>query len=118
MAALEVFIPILAVGGFWACMILLVYMFFSSRHRERMALLDRGLDGRVFSPGPNRHSALKLGTVAFMTGIGVFAGYLLSLLGLPEPVAYFTAVLLFAGTGLVSYYFLAKEPEEKYDEQV
>ncbi len=111
MAALEVFIPILAVGGFWACMILLVYLFFSSRHRERMALMDRGLDASVFSGEPKLENALKLGAVAFMTGIGVFVGYLLSLLGLPEVVAYFTAVLLFAGTGLISYYFVAKGQE-------
>ena len=70
-------IPILAVAGFWAAVIIWVYMFFSSRHRERMALIDNRMDAKVFSQESNRENALKTGVVAIMAGIGVFIAYLL-----------------------------------------
>ncbi|MCB0616089.1 MAG: hypothetical protein KDC75_22380, partial [Phaeodactylibacter sp.] len=95
---------------------LFVYMFFSSRHRERMALIDNRVDAKIFSQESNREDSLKLGIVAIMAGIGVFIAYLLDKSGLPGVVAYFTVILMFSGAGLVGFYYLIKNKEEKQDE--
>ncbi|MCB0558255.1 MAG: hypothetical protein H6573_18650 [Lewinellaceae bacterium] len=116
MSGIEVLIPILAVAGFWGAIILFVYMFFSSRHRERMALIDNRVDAKIFSQESNREDSLKLGIVAIMAGIGVFIAYLLDKSGLPGVVAYFTVILMFSGAGLVGFYYLIKNKEEKQDE--
>ncbi len=112
MSGVEVLIPILAVAGMWTAIIILVYMFFSSRHRERMALVERGLDARIFSTEHRLDNSLKVGIVGIMVGIGVFMGYLLERSGLPDVVAYFTMVLIFGGAGLVGFYFMARRKEE------
>lgn len=116
MQGIEMLIPILAVAGFWAAVIIWVYMFFSSRHRERMALIDNRMDAKVFSQESNRENALKTGVVAIATGIGVFIAYLLDKSGLPGVVAYFTVILIFSGAGLVGFYYLMKGKEEREGE--
>ncbi|MCO6478075.1 MAG: hypothetical protein J5I94_15700 [Phaeodactylibacter sp.] len=113
MSGIEMLIPILAVAGFWAAIIIWVYMFFSSRHRERMALIDNRMDAKIFSKESNRENSLKIGIVSIMAGIGVFIAYLLDKAGLPGVVAYFTIILMFGGAGLVGFYFLIREKEEK-----
>lgn len=116
MSGLESFIPIIAVAGFWAAIILLVYMFFSSRHRERMALVERGVDAKIFATTYRLDNSLKVGIVAIMIGIGLFMGYLLERSGLPDVVAYFTMVLIFGGAGLVGFYFLVKGKDKEGEE--
>ena len=116
MSGIEVLIPILAVAGFWGAIILFVYMFFSSRHRERMALIDNRMDAKIFSRENNRENSLKIGIVAIMSGVGVFIAYLLDKSGLPGVVAYFMVILIFGGAGLVGFYYLIKEKEGKREE--
>ncbi|MCB0584277.1 MAG: hypothetical protein KDD06_02955 [Phaeodactylibacter sp.] len=118
MSGIESLIPILAVAGFWAAIIMWVYMFFSSRHRERMALIDNRLDARIFSQEANRENSLKIGIVAIMAGLGVFIAYLLDKSGLPGVVAYFTVILLFSGAGLVGFYYLIKGKDGNKEEEI
>lgn len=101
-----IIIPVLAIGGFFASTIIFVYMFFSSRHRERMALIDSGQDASIFSRKFNNKENLKFGVVAVMSGLGLLAGEFLQKAGLEDFVAYFSMVLIFGGTGLILYYFL------------
>ncbi len=108
-------IPILAVAGFWAAVIIFVYMFFSSRHRERMALIDNRVDAKIFSRESSQENSLKTGIVAIMAGLGVFIAYLLDRAGLPGVVAYFAVILLFGGSGLVGFYYLMKGREKEVE---
>ncbi|MCB0581806.1 MAG: hypothetical protein KDD10_21175 [Phaeodactylibacter sp.] len=118
MSGIEVLIPILAVAGFWGAIILFVYMFFSSRHRERMALINNRLDAKIFSKESDRENSLKVGIVAIMAGIGVFIAYLLDKSGLPGVVAYFTVILIFSGVGLVGFYYLVKGREKEKEREL
>lgn len=117
MSGIEMLIPILAVAGFWAAVIIFVYMFFSSRHRERMALIDNRVDAKIFSRESSQENSLKTGIVAIMAGLGVFVAYLLDRAGLPGVVAYFAVILLFGGSGLVGFYYLmaGKEKEKEVE---
>ncbi len=114
----EILIPILAVGGFFASIIVWVYMHYSSRHRERMALIESGKDANIFEPTRrNRANALKYGIVGAMSGIGLLFGSILESFGMESEVAYFSMTLLLGGIGLVGFYMLtnAKRQHQESD---
>ncbi|MCI5082509.1 MAG: hypothetical protein MRY78_12490 [Saprospiraceae bacterium] len=115
----ELLIPIFAVVGFFATNILLIYMFFSSRHKERMALLERDKDASIFHAN-GIADALKFGMVAIMIGVGILLGYLLVQMGMPEEIAYFSMILILGGLGLLAYYFYASRNQKfiKSDEEM
>jgi len=100
----EVLIPIIAIVGFFSSIIILVYMFFTSRSRIRLALIEQGQDASIFRKSNNRHIDLRNGMVALMVGTGLLIGYLLERAGLPGFVAYPAMVLILGGLGLIGYY--------------
>lgn len=102
-------VAIISVFGFAA---FLVYMFFSSRHRERMALIESGKDAGIFSGVSRGLASLKWGLVLTMIGIGLAIGLYIDI-GRDHdgPVATFPMVFIFAGIGLLSFYFLTKDKE-------
>lgn len=105
----EVLIPILAIVGFFAAIIIFIYMFFTSRNRIRLALIDQGKDVSIFRKSSRRSLALRNGLVAVMVGAGLLIGYLLEKVGIPGFVAYTAMVLIFGGIGLVAYYFYERK---------
>lgn len=115
----EILIPLLGTAGFFASAIVWIYMHYSSRYKERMALLEYGKDADVYKPRVReRNKTLKYGIVAVMVGLGIFMGNILDGLGMMEEAAYSSMVLLMGGAGLVGYYFLLekkKEEERKND---
>lgn len=103
----EVIIPIVSIVGFFGSIILYVYLFFSSRHKERMALIQSGRDAGIFRKDKSGNSwqALKFGMVGFMGGVGILLGYLLERAGLPGVVAYFSMILILSSFGLILFYW-------------
>ena len=97
-------IPIISVVGFFAAVIYWIHLFYTSRHRERMALLETGQDARIFSARPRPERVLKLGVLLFCCGAGVLFGYFLGKMGMDAEPAYFSMILLFGGLGLIAYY--------------
>lgn len=97
-------IPIVSVVGFFVSIIYWVHIYYTSRHRERMALLESGQDARIFNRGSRPEQILKFGILLFCTGAGVLFGYLLEEMGMDDEPAYFSMILLFGGAGLISYY--------------
>ena len=107
----DIFIPILAIAGFFSSIIIWTYMYFSSRHRERMALIESGADATIFKQDRDNSHALKYGIVAVMCGVGVLFGNILDNAGLQSFVAYFSMILIFGGLGLVGFYFYIAKRE-------
>lgn len=112
---LEELIPIIAVAGFWTSVIVFVYMFFTSRNRIRMALIERDKDAGIFRKTRDLSLALRNGLVCVMVGVGILLGYQLEQLGVPPFVAYLSMVFIFGGLGLIAYYLYAQKklPEER-----
>jgi hypothetical protein len=102
-------VALISVFGFAA---FLVYMFFSTRHRERMALIESGSDAGIFSGLPKGLASLKWGLVLTMVGIGLAIGLYIDI-GRDHdgPVATFPMVFIFAGLGFLAFYFLTKDKE-------
>mgnify|MGYP001466243089 CR=1 FL=1 len=116
MSKVEALIPLVAIVGNFSAIIVFIYFYFTSRHRERMALIESGQDARIFkrdSDQPGR--SLKFGMVAVMSGLGLLVANFLERLGMPGELAYFSMVLIFGGMGLLAYYFTLKVRRETSD---
>ncbi|AUC85078.1 hypothetical protein CW731_07150 [Polaribacter sp. ALD11] len=86
------------------------YLFFSTRNKERLALIDKGVDATIFMKGQqNRKAApfwkiliLNLGLLAMGIGTGMFVGSILyKHLGFENEVAYIGSMFLCAGGALL-----------------
>ena len=91
------------------------YLYFSSRNKERMALIEKGADASIFF-GPKSEKTegsgkwiLKIGVLAIGIALGVLVGAALESAGMDDDVAYPASIFLFGGIGLVTAYFLARK---------
>ena len=107
----EVIIPI----SVFATIFGIVYLFFTTRHKERMAMIEKGMDLSLLSKKSENSSpinfwVIKLGLLMVGIATGVFLGSLASRsLLLNEEEAYPTMILLFGGLALIGSYFLEKK---------
>ncbi|MEN0004539.1 MAG: DUF6249 domain-containing protein [Bacteroidota bacterium] len=102
---IALFIPILGTIGTFSSLIIWIYMHYTARHKERMALIERDKDASIFKvPSRQRHGSLKVGIVAIMIGFGILLANMLEGSGMDGTVAYFSMILLFGGSGLILFY--------------
>jgi hypothetical protein len=89
----------------------ILYFFYTTRNRERLALIEKNADPSILktqNTGSFKKFSIKLGMLFAGAGIGTLVGNILVLTtGLDKPVAYLSMILLFAGVGLIASYFVA-----------
>ena len=96
------------------------YLYFTTRHKERLALIEKDKDVSVFyskktsSASPVwRNVVLNLALVSIGVGLGILLGsFLNTIIGLPEEVAFPASIFLLAGAGLLTGFFLTKKTEK------
>ena len=106
----EFLIPIFLFGGITYVFI----VYFNNRHRERMALIEKGADPAEFKGTPMREwfrtnplSSLKWGLLAVFVGLGLmFAMYLDRNYDVRDSI-YFSCMLVSGGLALIIFYFIA-----------
>jgi hypothetical protein len=103
-----ILVPLMAIVGFFASIIIWIYMHYSSRYKERMALLEYGKDTGTFDIDKSeRGKTLKYGIVGVMAGLGLFIASVLDhTLGMGADSVYVALTLLFGGAGLIGYYYI------------
>jgi hypothetical protein len=89
------------------------YMFYSTRNRERMALIDKGADASLFNTGKDKSGfswsrfTLKLGILFMGVALGIVVGELMAQSGaLYDGVSYPSCIFFFGGLSLVLYYVI------------
>ena len=90
----------------------IVYLYFSSRNKERLALIEKGAEASIFYGPRSERSGkwiLKVGILAIGVALGVLVGAALESAGMDHEVAYPASIFLFAGIALVAAYFLARK---------
>ncbi|MFK7932463.1 MAG: DUF6249 domain-containing protein [Saprospiraceae bacterium] len=110
----EFLIPALAIIGNFSCIFLLIYLFFTGRHKQRMALIEHGKNADIFysSQDSERYRSLKWGIVGVMIGVGLmFSDWVDEWLG--EPLAIVSMTLIWGGMGLIFYYIFITRKESK-----
>ena len=92
----------------------IAYIFFTTRNRERMALIEKGADASLFNTGKTgimnfswSRFSLKTGMFLMGIGLGIIAGEILDSLNvLEEGACYSSMIFFFGGLGLVVFYLV------------
>lgn len=106
----EILIPILVPLGLFA----LIFGIFYMRNRERMAMIERGMDPRMNRPKPAPWENLKWGLLLVGSGLGLFLAFLLdrnmySSNSDENAAIYFALIGIFGGIGLIISYRIEKK---------
>ena len=94
------------------------YLYFSTRNKERLALIEKGADASIFNLGKRTGASWKVVVInlAFLLmgiGLGVFiANVLDTYTGLDEDAVYPAMIFLLAGVGLYVGYTQTKKALE------
>ena len=86
--------------------------------RERMAMIERGMDPRRYKPQSAPYETLKWGLLFIGAGVGLFLAYLLSntlfkSADPDNPAPYFALIAIFGGLGLFLSYRIEKKDNDK-----
>ena len=96
------------------------YLYFSTRNKERLALIEKGAEASIFVKG-RTHTApiwkvlvLNLALLLMGVGIGIFIASILHYnLGLDEDVAFPGTIFLMAGIGLFVGFSMTKNLDKE-----
>ena len=104
--------------GFFAVVFCILYIFFSTRNKERLAMIEKGVDPSMFAARNSKGRTLRLGMLA----IGVAAGIILAVLideytVLDNEAMYPAMIILFGGIALVLNHFLEKKGQSGEDSE-
>lgn len=96
----------------------IMYIFYSTRHKERLALIEKGADASLFNTG--REGAryglnwskftLKVGMLFMGIAVGIIVGAILSNAGVLDEDANYPAMIFFwGGLSLVIFYLIDRK---------
>ncbi len=105
-----ILVPILISLGLFAMIFGIVYV----RNRERMAMIERGMDPRNYKAQPAPYQNLKWGLLLIGAGVGLFLAFLLDRTVFTatrdeNEAIYFGLIAIFGGLGLVLSYRIEKK---------
>jgi len=110
-AILGVLVPF----AFFALIFGIFYVHYTVRNRERMAMIEKGVDASFFETKKgdkkiNGSLIFKLGMFFAGIGIGFFVAYLLTeLIDMQKEPAYFSMIFLFGGAALIAVYLIERK---------
>ncbi len=96
----------------------IMYVHYTTRNKERMALIEKGADASLFNTGKEGKSsvnwgkfALKTGMLLMGIGLGIIAGAILESAAVfpSEEAGYFSMIFIFGGLALVLYYLIDRK---------
>ncbi|MEN8201200.1 MAG: DUF6249 domain-containing protein [Bacteroidota bacterium] len=92
----------------------IIFVIAAARNRERMAMIEKGVNPKDFMSDrkPNSYGILKWALLLVGLGFGLFIGSLLeTYTRIQEEPAYFASALFFGGLGLFLSFMIAKKAE-------
>jgi len=103
-----IFVPI----GFFLAIFAVLYVYWTTRTKERLALIEKGADASIFKTEPSKYALLKWGIFLIGLSIGVITGFALASV-INEVVAFFTMIFFFGGVGLIVAHFVTNTLAKK-----
>ena len=95
--------------AFFALVFASLYVYLTTRNKERLALIEKGADPTLFkqkSEASSGYGNFKAGLFLIGIALGIIAGYYLTESGMEEEPAFFSMIFLFGGIGLVVAFLL------------
>jgi tetrahydromethanopterin S-methyltransferase subunit G len=105
MIAVEIIIPL----SFFLASFGVVYLFLTTRNRERMAMIEKGADPSMFV---NRNIGFKIGMLLVGAAIGLIIGLILIELTTLNEAIVLALILLFGGLGLVAENVISRKRDQ------
>ena len=108
----EILVPVSAFAATFG----IIYVIITARNREKMAMIEKGVDPKEFmaKPKTNSNGIIKWALLLVGVGIGLFLGSVLdTYTDIPEEPAYFACALLFGGLGLVGAFLITRKSDKK-----
>lgn len=97
----------------------LAYLHYSTRNKERMALIEKGADASIFVQGKKgpltpvwKIVILNLSLLLMGIGIAIFLAAVMVKNGMDDDVAYPGTIFLMSGIGLMVGFFMTKKLEK------
>lgn len=98
----------------------IIYLFLSTRNKERLALIEKGADAGIFMKGKQNNSSagkiiiLNLSLLLMGIGVGVFIALILSTYtSLNEDALYPAITFIMAGLGLFIGFYMTKKLDKE-----
>jgi len=100
--------------AFFLAIFAILYVYYTTRSRERLALIEKGVDANIFKidPKESRSDLVKWGIFLIGLSLGVISGFALGSV-IDEVVAFFTTILLFGGLALIVAYIVITKMDKK-----
>jgi hypothetical protein len=113
---LAVMIPMVVSVAMFATIFGIFYL----RNREKMAMIERGMDPRINTP-VNRNYVLTWGLLLMGSGLGLLLAYVLDCTlaftqDRDNPALYFALIAIFGGLGLFTSYLIEKKENKKAED--
>lgn len=89
-----------------------LYYYLLSRHKERILLIEKGADAKLFKTEPKKGSyffAMMIGILLICLSLGFTFGALLERHFMDDELSYIVMILLMLGLGFVVSFFLHKK---------
>lgn len=96
----------------------IMYVHYTTRNKERLALIEKGADASLFNTGREGNRSiswgkftLKLGMLFAGIGLGIIAGSILESAAVfpSEEAGYFSMIFIFGGLALVLFYLIDRK---------
>lgn len=115
MNRVEILVPI----AFFAMIFGIIYISVTAKHRQRMAMIDKGMDPGNLNEKATPFRDLRNGLFLVGIGLGLFFGYLMDV-SMPHngmdgdmtPLPYFIMVALFGGASLVAHHLIVRRKQQ------
>jgi hypothetical protein len=109
----DIFVPLTMFGALFG----IIYVITSARHKEKMALIERGADPELFKRKQVRFSQynlFKYGLFLIGIAIGIIVGGVLAEADVLNDVAgYFSSILFFGGLSLIIAFLLRNKLDKE-----
>ncbi|SNR24762.1 DUF6249 domain-containing protein [Flavobacterium sp. ov086] len=98
----------------------IVYLIYSTRNRERLALIEKGVDASIFLKGSGKGApvwkilVLNLAFLLIGSGVGIFVALLITTYtSLSDSAVYPSIIFIMAGIGLLAGFSKAKDLDKE-----
>ncbi|MFW5761333.1 MAG: DUF6249 domain-containing protein [Cyclobacteriaceae bacterium] len=94
------------------------YLYYTTRNRERMALIEKGGDASIFETDKKSGNVfnkvlINFALLAIGIGLGIFSAALLENYGINDDVAYPAMIFIFAGLALLGGFFVSRKLDKE-----
>lgn len=109
---------LIAFIAFFATVFGIMYVFYTTRHKERLALIEKGADASLFNTGKEGNRAsfswskftLKIGMLFMGIAVGIITAAVLARTSiLEEGALYPSMIFFFGGLSLVLFYVIDRK---------